>query len=79
MEKDLFRQAALRLLLVELLLDFEAEGSPKDDFFAVAWSEGGVACLELACFEVDGSEAWDAPLLVLADGLFISSIDSSQR
>ena len=71
MEKDLFRPAALRLLL-----EFEAEGSPKDDFFAVVWSEAGVACLELACFEVDGSEAgnWDEPLLVLADGLFISSM-----
>lgn len=75
MEKDLFRSAALRLLLVGLLLEFEAEeGSLRDDFIAVVWSEAGVACLELACFEVDGSEAWDAPLLVLADGLFISSM-----
>ena len=42
-------------------------------FFEVVGSEAGVVCLELACLELVGSEAWGA-LLVLADGIFCSSM-----
>ena len=75
MEKDLFRAAVLRLFLAGVLFEFEMiEGSePWDAFFEVVGSEAGVVCSELACLQLVGSEAWGA-LLVLADGMFISSM-----